>query len=202
MMYVLISLSFVIHLFSILAIIVLFQRRSLERVNLPTMQEDVETIHESIEAFVDEVEKENERLYEQMEVSIKQHSDEWKDRLEELKIRVHQLEDSLARLDKGSPFLYREVQANDESAVPPEPSNHPNISSNTDQGDEHPIVEHPVQARGSADEKVDGQQSKQETYQRVVDLYKQGFSIDDIAKLLKIGKGEAMLLVNLLEKKQ
>mgnify|MGYP000217615031 FL=1 len=41
-------------------------------------------------------------------------------------------------------------------------------------------------------------QSKEEVYRRAVELYKQGFSIEEIASILQIGKGETKLALKIV----
>ncbi|BCS80492.1 DUF6115 domain-containing protein [Anaerocellum diazotrophicum] len=41
-------------------------------------------------------------------------------------------------------------------------------------------------------------QSKEELYRKAVDLYKQGYTVDEIASILNIGKGEAKLAIRIV----
>jgi hypothetical protein len=199
MVYFLLTLSLILHLIMIFAIIVLFQRRSLERVNLPTLQEDVETIHESIEAFINEVEQENERLYEQMQTSFKRQADEWNKQASALQEYIRQLDERILILEQRSSVDSSEGTAPDQENPFPAQSATPHIAA-TVAADV--AANPPSQISGQAHHKQVGMDEQQQKFQRVVELYKQGFSIDDIAKLLNIGKGEAMLLVNLLDKQK
>lgn len=156
-----IVVSFLLHLISIFAIVVLYQRRSLERVNLPSMQDDVETIHQSIESFVDELEKENEVLYEKLLQYFKKKENEWEDRLQEIEVKYNALEDSTGQ----------EQMTTQESSV--EKSEQTELFQN---------------------------KNKDPKFQQALELYNQGFSADQVAKVLQIGKGEANLIINMIDK--
>lgn len=156
-----IVVSFLLHLISIFAIVVLYQRRSLERVNLPSMQDDVETIHQSIESFVDELEKENEVLYEKLLQYFKKKENEWEDRLQEIEVKYNALEDSTGQ----------EQMTTQDSSV--EKSEQTELFQN---------------------------KNKDPKFQQALELYNQGFSADQVAKVLQIGKGEANLIINMIDK--
>jgi transcriptional regulator of aromatic amino acid metabolism len=168
----LIVVSFLLHLISFFAIVVLYQRRSLERVSLPSLQEDVETIHQSIESFVDELEKENEALYNKLLQHIKKKETEWDGRLKHLEERYNALE------------------------VPTEPVE--SIHSTK-------IEQESIEEAGSREEENKqpeslGHENKDPKFQQALDLFNQGFSSEQIAKVLQIGKGEADLIVNMIKK--
>lgn len=156
-----IVVSFLLHLISIFAIVVLYQRRSLERVNLPSMQDDVETIHQSIESFVDELEKENEVLYEKLLQYFKKKENEWEDRLQEIEVKYNALKDSTGQ----------EQMTTQDSSV--EKSEQTELFQN---------------------------KNKDPKFQQALELYNQGFSADQVAKVLQIGKGEANLIINMIDK--
>lgn len=155
--------SFLLHLITIFAIVVLYQRRALERVNLPSMQDDVETIHQSIEAFVDELEKENEVLYEKLLQHIKKKEKDWEERLQKI-------EEKYSALDM-------------ESSIEPENTSIQDFS--VKESEQVEKLQH---------------NNKDPKYQQALELHNQGFSADQIANVLKIGKGEASLIVNMIGK--
>lgn len=47
-------------------------------------------------------------------------------------------------------------------------------------------------------ELISKKQSKEEIYRRAVELYRQGFSIEEIASTLQIGKGETKLALKIV----
>jgi len=50
----------------------------------------------------------------------------------------------------------------------------------------------------SGNELISKKQSKEEIYRRAVELYRQGFSIEEIASTLQIGKGETKLALKIV----
>jgi transcriptional regulator of aromatic amino acid metabolism len=172
----LIVVSFLLHLISIFAIVVLFQRRSLERVSLPSLQEDVETIHQSIESFVDELEKENEALYDKLLQHIKKKENEWDGRLKLLEEKYHALELPTVSVEPIHSTKIEQESIRETGAA----------GSKEEENKQQPeALEH---------------ENKDPKFQQALDLFNQGFSPDQIAKVLHIGKGEANLIVNMINK--
>jgi outer membrane biosynthesis protein TonB len=174
MLIFLIVVSFLLHLISIFAIVVLFQRRSLERVSLPSLQEDVETIHQSMESFVDELEKENEALYDKLLQHIKKKENKWDERLMLLEERL-------------------DAKLFNEPTKPAEPIQPTKIEKTS------------IELTGSKEEENKQpealqHENKDPKFQQALDLFNQGFSPEQIAKVLHIGKGEANLIVNMIQK--
>jgi transcriptional regulator of aromatic amino acid metabolism len=172
MLMFLIVVSFLLHLISIFAIVVLFQRRSLERVSLPSLQEDVETIHQSIESFVDELEKENEALYDKLLQHIKKKEDEWDGRLKLLEESYHALELTTEPVEPIHSTKIEQESIDEEG-------------SKEEENKQPEVFEH---------------ENKDPKFQQALDLFNQGFSPEQIAKVLHIGKGEADLIVNMIKK--
>jgi wyosine [tRNA(Phe)-imidazoG37] synthetase (radical SAM superfamily) len=174
--------SFLLHLISIFAIVVLYQRRSLERVSLPSSQDDVETIHESIESFVDELEKENEALYEKLLQHIRKKESEWDGRLQLIEERLIALE------------IPAEVER--------ESMEEEQISKEVKQKSKAVEQESEQESREEEKKQTDSLQNenKDPKFQQALELFNQGFSADQIAKVLQIGKGEAGLIVNMIKK--
>lgn len=147
-------ISILIHIFTILAIVILYQRRSLERLNLPTLQDDVETIHHSMESFIDEIEKENEVLYNKLKNYVQNKESKLEQRIQYLE---EKLEDSNRQW----------AEQIEEENVP---------------------------------EKSNEQEEYMFKTQQVVDLYHQGFNVEQISKTLQIGTGETNLIINMINK--
>lgn len=165
--------SFLLHLISIFAIVVLYQRRALERVSLPSMQDDVETIHQSIESFVDELEKENEVLYEKLLQYVKKNEKEWEERLYRIELRHN---------------------AHENSTEPKQTTTQDSSGEENEQARETK----PIKPTKQAD--IFQNQNKDPKFQQALELYNQGFSADQITKVLNIGKGEANLIINMIDK--
>lgn len=171
MIYFLITCSFILHLLTIFAVIILFQKRSLERVDLPSPPEDTETIHKSMAAFVDELEKENEALYEKLVHYIKSKEEEWDRKIdEEFQKKVEPLNRKLKDWHQQMERLEQTAEHDEKRPSSPQ----------------HVLVN---------EEKKDQQTDKLEM---VAQLHEQGFSKEQIAKMLRIGNGETALMIHML----
>lgn len=206
----LLVISFIVHFIVILTVLVLFQRKSVERANIPSMQEDVEAIHESIASFVDEMEKDNHELYEALvqHVDRKEHllTDKWKD----LESRVKHLEaGSKAPLEEPVQHVVpveQPLSAKDAESVNDAESIKDDESV---KGDDITKEAHPEQSEqpeeqiaSSASVELDSNHTPfDRNLQKAEDLYKQGFNAAQIAKLLRIGNGEAQLIVHMLRRR-
>lgn len=112
-------ISILIHIFTILAIVVLYQRRSLERLNLPSLEEDVETIHQSIESFIDEIEKENDALYQKIAEHLEEKEKELIERIRQLEKKLEDAEASNKAVLTPEPISEeREPQRNHDNYLP------------------------------------------------------------------------------------
>lgn len=171
--------SFLLHLISIFAIVVLYQRRALERVSLPSMQDDVETIHQSIESFVDELEKENEVLYEKLLQYVKKNEKEWEERLYRIELRHN---------------------AHENSTEPKQTTTQDSSGEENEQARETKPIKPTKQKKQTKQADNFQNQNKDPKFQQALELYNQGFSADQIAKVLNIGKGEANLIINMIDK--
>jgi hypothetical protein len=215
----LLAISFLLHLITLLALFVLFQRRTLERANIPSMKEDVETIHESIQAFVDELEKENEVLYENMLQYTKNKEKSWEARIRLVEEKTHQDEQMLNKSNKKTEVkkvalkgrtigsIYRAKPMIDEAS--PKVENTTTVTQSSNATIEQSLVNENLTVDKAVKDQLylnihdsDDEEEHLSNYQKATDLYNQGFSVDQISKLLKIGKGETQLLVNMLNKQR
>ncbi|RBW67835.1 DUF6115 domain-containing protein [Bacillus taeanensis] len=151
------------HLISILAIVILFQRKPLEKKDETDLLEDAQTIHQSIEAFVKRMERENEVLYQKLVDYIKAKENKFNE-------IVQMLEEKLDTKDTEDNLVIREK------------------SSALQQDSRQPAIN-----------ELNVKQSKEE---KISQLYKQGFSPKQIAKLIQSDIGEVELIINMLRKKQ
>jgi hypothetical protein len=188
--------SFILHIISFLAIFVLYQRRSLERVSIPSMKEDIETIHQSIQAFVDEMEAENEALYEKLIQHIKKKEVSLDEKVKAI------IEQSLKDDQNSATRSNKHFQAEEKIASLPLP-----IQSSVESPSSkpsHPIVK---SVEKPTEKRIDHlsplpEESRDAKYQKAIELFQQGFTADKIAKVLQIGKGEANLIVNMIKKQR
>lgn len=127
------------------------------------MQDDVETIHQSIESFVDELEKENEVLYEKLLQYVKKKELDWEGRLQKLEEKYNSAEIEIPIKPQHTTIQDFSVKEKEQSEL---------FQNN----------------------------NKDPKFQQALELYNQGFSADQIAKVLKIGKGESNLIVNMIDK--
>lgn len=213
-MYVVIGISFLLHIITILAVIVLYQRRTLERVNLPTMKEDVETLHHSMEAFIDEIEKENEHLYERMVQHVREKEEQQRRQYDTLTNKLTQSIEDLRRemgqeeaIIQENPVEQRGWPEQTEAAVQDLASSETEITEQ-EQEQEPPSALINGQGQAGAEQSSADAENRSETaevltpekMEQIKSLYRQGFAVDHIAKVLHIGKGEAQLVVNLMKK--
>jgi hypothetical protein len=164
------------------------------------MKEDIETIHQSIQAFVDEMEAENEALYEKLIQHIKKKEVNLDEKVKAI-IEQSQIGDQnpVTRATKHS------QDAEEIASVPlPIESYRESPSSNPS----HPIglsierlIEKPTE-KGIDNLSTFPGESRDAKYQKAIELFQQGFSADKIAKVLQIGKGEANLIVNMIKKQR
>ncbi len=194
--HVLLIISFILHVISLLAIVVLFQRRSVERLNLPSLEQDVETLHDSMEAFVTEIEKENEILYERIEAILTKKEVEWQYKADELTKNISSLQEKvdhyqnkLDAYEQSETYLENAITADH---IPPDQLIAP--VHRTIQNE----IGHDFSSLSDIEENLSSQAESKE--QRALTLYEQGFTADQIAKILNIGKGETALIINMHKK--
>jgi hypothetical protein len=168
------------------------------------MKEDIETIHQSIQAFVDEMEAENEALYEKLIQHIKKKEVNLVEKVKAIieQAQIHD-QNSAARSANHS-------QVGEEIASLPLPiqRNGESLSSSPF----YPLemsVERPIEMSTEmpTEKRIDPlstfpAESRDAKYQKAIELFQQGFSADKIAKVLQIGKGEANLIVNMIKKQR
>lgn len=214
-MYILLGISFLLHILSILAIIVLYQRRTVERIKLPTVKEDIEALHQSMEAFIDEIEKENEELYKRILHYIQEKDSQNEERLQELQ---HRLDTRLDERNQGGQEL-QELQELQESALKTNESSAlaaseelASVSHSSAEGERspsEPSQDQPSPFHNIASETVTEELDPKhqntnlstDKLEQVKTLYRQGFSVDHIAKVLQMGKGETQLVIHLMKQK-
>ncbi|WP_025027632.1 OmpH family outer membrane protein [Caldalkalibacillus mannanilyticus] len=201
MLYTLI-ISFLLHLVTLLAIFILYQRRGLERLNLPSMKDDVETIHESIQAFVEELEKENEALYEKLVQHMKMKEQQWEERIREIEQRLSDTQEQLSQ-EREKREAETHMNPSATSTMNAEEFTFPLADSPPSETDSSPIPAPEISVMEP--EKLEQESVEPEAstghYQKALELYRQGFSPEQISKVLKIGKGETILLINMIKKK-
>ncbi|GAA0365274.1 DUF6115 domain-containing protein [Bacillus horti] len=212
-MYIIIGISFLVHIFTILAIVVLYQRRTLERVSLPSVKEDVETLHQSMEAFIDEIEKENEGLYERMVGYIQEKDESYQNDVKLLEEKIQRLEKEMYHPERNSSkteghIKSKAVEQSSMDVVRGDESSEEESHDMTERASEPPFQTEATDREEAAIEGPTIEESAMEEpasapnkFEQAKELYRQGFSIDHIAKVLQMGKGEAALVVHLMKRK-
>lgn len=152
-----IIISVLLHIFTILALVILYQRSTVVSSEglLPT--EDIAEIKQHMQSYISEIEQENEVFYEKVNQLFAN--------------RLLHLEDKLKDMEKKLESL--------ESII------------NTER----------TEVDGSS-EKMELTESSETGFperKQVLELYKQGFNVEQISKSLQIGKGEVSLMLNLFD---
>ncbi|WP_202077139.1 DUF6115 domain-containing protein [Caldalkalibacillus salinus] len=193
-MYIIMIISLILHIATIYAVVLLFQRRSFERT--PTIEQDVETIHDSIASFIDQVEQDNEALYQKLvkhiqDLEAKRLKDAdaqqqmFQDHVQQLQEQKEVLEQRLEKINE----LWQEAQASQDTINQTEATKLEKKSSKEASEEKSPQSE-------------DVHANLHENHEKVLSLHGAGYSVDEIAKKLKIGKGETQLLITLIERKE
>lgn len=179
------GVSFLLHIVSFLCIFLLFQKRSVERLNLPSMEEDVETIHQSIQAFTEELEKENEALYK----SLVQYVNKKVGRLEG---EVESFHEALSKL---------QFELQHKQTVHIQPNNPVEHISKAPQEQSVPTAAPPITVEEAAP-KVDepATDDLDPKFKMGIQLHREGKTVEEIAKSLKISPIEASFIVNYAKK--
>lgn len=188
-----IVISFIIHFLTIITLIILYQRKSLERANIPTLKEDVETIHDSIEAFVDEMEKENAALQDTLVQHFKERERVIFAKLAEVEHKLAFQEDQIQEPEKEPDHLV--TQSVGEKIMATEsPSNDRETRITAE-------AVATVETEGTEEREETAEKSVQELSQlnKAANLYQQGYAANQIAKDLRIGNAEAQLMVHLFQ---
>lgn len=88
-----IVISLLIHIFTILALVILYQRSTIKGSHGLPLAEDMETLEQQIEGYISEIERENEAFYEKI-------NQLFAEKLQALEIKLDQLEKRIESLDQ------------------------------------------------------------------------------------------------------
>ncbi|WP_182101652.1 hypothetical protein [Niallia taxi] len=178
------GVSFLLHIVSFLCIFLLFQKRSVERLNLPSMEEDVETIHQSIQAFAEELEKENEALYK----SLVQYVNKKVGRLEG---EVESFHESLSKI---------QTELNHKQAAPIQINQPVEHFSQKPLEQPAPIVAPSITEESAPISDEPATDDLDPKFKKGIQLYQEGKTAEEIAKSLNINPIEASFIVNYAKK--
>jgi len=188
---------------------VLFQRGQAEGTDPSATAADWQPLQESITSFVHDMEEENEDLYAKLVAFVKEKDRVSQQQLNMLQTRVEQLENQLADL-QIEPLSTRTSEeksarlAESTTIEPSEPAlaepNEPSTAQSNDTTSAQ-AVDQQEEQRHQAQEDEQQASSFEENLKKAEELFNQGFTPPQIAKLLRIGNGEAQLIVHMLQRK-
>jgi len=171
------------------------------------MKDDVETIHQSIQAFIDELEKENESLYLKLVDHIKNKEKNWERRIQEMEDHLALMSSTLAKIKENESIgivTNEENHLKTSTIIKEEKVEQKELHVHEELENNPPLITEDLSDNEDTESvpSLQNQDEPQDHYQKAQEMYHQGFSIDQIAKILKIGKGEASLIINMIKKKK
>jgi GTPase involved in cell partitioning and DNA repair len=166
LLWLLLGISFFLHIITIFAIIILYQKKSVDRLDSSSTSEEIENLEGTMALFMEELEKGNEQFYQNIIDYVKEKETQTEVRLRLLEAKLQE-----------SPSV--KVSQSNVSPVKKESS---------------PIKEIPQYDAENM--------SREEKIERTKQLFQQGFSIEQIEKVLHYRKGEIEFIVNLLKQSE
>jgi hypothetical protein len=182
---------------NIVSILILLQCKKLNNMDETQTIEDVQAIEQSMEAFVAKMEKENDVLYQKLVHYIKE-----KESTVDERIRI--LEEKLEAQSASTSLIKQSLEVE-------QTCDEAQDSGEKDQsGDEKQFSGENVQSvkeeqySGENEQSVEKNQSSEKVLEeeKISQLYKQGFSPKQIAKVLQMEFGKVELIINLFKKRQ
>lgn len=180
---ILLAFSFILHIITILIAVVLFQRQSI--VQPKGKDADDDSLFDQLELYTERIEQGNHQLIAQLKehLAAKQEQiDQLASELDQLKITIASQGTTDMMMDTAKPIT--KVDMLDVENV-----------------QEKPIINEPHNEITPVNVQ-DVETEKQAKHAQALELSKQGFSVDKIAQILNLGKGEVQLLLNMHQKQK